>query len=168
MQRVIIIRGVTASGKSTLAKRYRNFKNKTVWLKIDNFKDFFDTLDSEVRFFIHGAANTSLEYFLKKGFSIIMEGVFQDPDYVQQAVDIVKKFDIPCKVFQTKVSLKTLQERDRVREGVPEGCRKPLGDEEIAKIFTVLEEKPYPNAIFLDTENKTIDECVTFIDKQFA
>jgi hypothetical protein len=97
-----------------------------------------------------------------------MEGVFQNPDYVQQAVDITKKYDIPCKIFQTKVSLKTLQERDKVREGVPEGCRKPLGDAEIAKLFTVLEENPYPDAITLDTERMTIDECIAFIDKQFV
>lgn len=157
-----------ASGKSTIAKRYRSFKNKTIWLKIDNFKDFFDILDSEVRVFIHDAANISLEYFLKEGFSVVMEGIFQNPDYVQQAVDIANKYNIPCKVFQTKVSLKTLQARDKVREGVPEGCRKPLGDEEIAKIFTVLEENSYPDAIILDTENKTIDECIAFIDKQFT
>ena len=167
MQKIIILRGATASGKSTLAKRYRNFKNKTIWLKIDNFKDYFDVLDDDVRVHIYGAANTSLDYFLKKGFSVVMEGIFQNPNNVQQAVNIAKKQHIPYRVFQLKVSLKTLQERDSIREGVPEGCRQPLGNDEIAKIYTVLEENYYPEAITLDTENMSIDECIAFIDKQF-
>jgi predicted kinase len=167
MQSLIIIRGVTASGKSTIAKQYRNFAKKTIWLKVDSFKDFFDILDPEVLVFVHGASYTSLDYFFKEGFSVVMDGVFQNPDYVQQAVDIAKKHEIPYKVFQTKVSLQTLQERDRVREGVPEGCRKPLGDEEIAKIYKVIEDNPVIDAIPLDTEKLSVDECIDFINQQF-
>lgn len=173
MQRVIILRGVTASGKSTLAKRFRSFENKTVWLKIDNFKDFFDTKDipqnswGEIMPFVHGAANSSLGYLLDEGFSVVVDGVFQNPDFLEEAVEIVNKRNVPCKVFQLTVSLKTLQERDKVREGVPEGHRQPLGDETISQISKIVLENPYQGAIDLDTENMSIDECVDFIEKQF-
>lgn len=167
MQRLIILRGCVASGKSTIAKRFRNFKNKTVWLKVDNFKDFFDSFDIEVRPYVHSATNATLDYFLKEGFSAVLDGVFQNPIFIDNAVEVAKKYKILYRVFQLKVSLKTLQERDKKREGVPEGHRKPLGDVAIAVIYNRLEENPYPGAITLDTENLSIDEAVNFINQQF-
>jgi len=40
-QFLVIIRSAPASGKTTIAKELRSFKDKVVWLKVDNFKDFF-------------------------------------------------------------------------------------------------------------------------------
>lgn len=76
MQKLIIIRGAPASGKSTIAKKLRDFKKKIVWLKVDNFKDFFSedgTLGLE---YANEAAVVTLKYLLNQGFSVIMEGIF--------------------------------------------------------------------------------------------
>jgi predicted kinase len=167
MQRVIVLRGIMTSGKSTIAKEYRSFANKTIWLRVDNFKDFFDSYEAEIRPYVHGAANASLEYFLKEGFSIVMEGVFQNPDFVQQAVDIANRHSVPCRVFQLKISLPTAQQRDKTREGVPEGLRPAIPDEEIAGVYRTIEEHPFKGALELDTEHMTIEECIAFINKQF-
>lgn len=134
-----------------------------IWLKVDNFKDFFDILDAAAMAFVHTNATTAPEYFLKEGFSVAMEGVFQNPDYAQQAVDIAKIYEIPCSTFQLKVRLAVLQQRDKVRPGVAQGCRKPLGNEVIAGIYTALEENPYPNAVVVDAEKMSVEECVSFI-----
>ncbi len=40
-QYLVILRGAPGSGKTTLAKSFRNFEEKVAWLKVDNFKDFF-------------------------------------------------------------------------------------------------------------------------------
>ncbi len=40
-QFLVIIRGAPASGKSSIAKKLRNYSKKVAWLKVDNFKDFF-------------------------------------------------------------------------------------------------------------------------------
>lgn len=167
MQKLIILRGCMASGKSTIAKRYRSFQSKTAWLKVDNFKDFFDHFELEVRSTVHGAANASLNYFLKQGFSVVMDGVFQDPAFIQQAVDVAIKNDVPYKVFELKVALETLQRRDKIRESVEQGCREPLGDEAIALIYNRIKENPYLEAVGLDTEKLCVEEAMEFIDQQF-
>ncbi len=167
MQRVIMLRGCMASGKSTIAKKLRSFDSKMAYIKVDSYKDLFDHFENEVRPFVHGAANATLEYLLREGFSVVMEGVFQNPLFVQQAVEVVMKNNVPFRVFQLKVSLKTLQERDQVREEVKEGCREPLGDEAIAVIFNRIEKNPYEGAIELNTEVLSLGQSIAFINDQF-
>ena len=166
-QRVIILRGAPSSGKSTIAKSYRNFEEKTVWLKVDNFKDFFAEDASAALSFVNGSAVATLEYLLKEGFSVVMEGIFQDTKAIDDAVKIAKKHNIPCKVFELEISLETLNSRDITREGVPEGLRKPLGEETITKIYQVLKNNPHSGAIKLDTENNNLEECKKIINNAF-
>lgn len=49
MQKLIILRGCMASGKSTIAQKYRSFDNKMAWIKVDRFKDLFDHFNKEAR-----------------------------------------------------------------------------------------------------------------------
>lgn len=168
MQRLIILRGAMASGKSTIAKKYRSFLNKTVWLKVDNFKDFFSPDSSPATLhFVNHAALVTLDYLLQGGFSIAMEGVFQNSYYIELAVKIAEKHNVACRVFQIKVPLEILKQRDKVREGIKEGCRKQLDEHEIERVYQVLEKNPYKDAIILDTTNLSIDACMQFIDNQF-
>lgn len=54
-----------------------------------------------------------------------------------------------------------------LREGVPQGLRKPLGEETIIKLYSVLKENPYPTAIKLNTEQLSLEECKKLIDESF-
>ena len=159
-QFLIILRGVTASGKSTISKRLRNFKEKIVWLKVDNFKDFFAEDSTLALEFVHGSAIATLDFLLHHGFSVVMDGVFQDTKVIDNAVNLARAKGIKTIVYQMQCSLQTLQERDRTRDGVKEGCRKILGDEVIEQIYERLQNTPYPNARLLDTESLSIDQCV--------
>lgn len=68
-QFLVIIRGAPASGKTTIAKKLRDFKEKVVWLKVDNFKDFFsDNVSPEEQKFVDESALASLEYLLDQAF----------------------------------------------------------------------------------------------------
>ncbi len=93
-QFLIILRGVTASGKSTISKRLRNFEEKTVWLKVDNFKDFFAEDSSNALEFVNGSAIATLDYLLDQGFSVVMDGVFQDTKAIDDAVNLAKSKNI--------------------------------------------------------------------------
>lgn len=167
MQRVIVLRGAPASGKTTIAKSYRNFETKVAWLKIDNFKVFFAEDSSPALNYVNGSAIVTLDYLLREGFSVVVDGIFQDISVVNKAVEVAQNHHIPIRIFELEVSLVALQQRDKVREGVPEGIRKPLGDDTIANIYSVIKEKHFPNAITLDTENHSVEECKIIIDNSF-
>jgi predicted kinase len=167
MQRVIILRGCMGSGKSTLAQKYRSFDSKMAYLKIDDFKNVFDHFEKEVRPIVHGAAKASLDYLLQQGFSVVMEGVFQDPATIEEVIEVSKRNGVLCKVFELKASLKTLQTRDKQREEIKQGTRTPLGDEAIEYMFNKLKGLPYDAVIELDTEKLSVEESKFFIDEQF-
>ena len=166
-QKVIILRGAPASGKTTLAKSYRNFDKKVAWLKVDNFKDFFAEDATSALEFVNGSASATLEYLLNQGFSVVVDGIFQDTRAIDEMLSIANRKSIAVKVFELSVSLETLNQRDNQREGVPEGLRKPLGADAITQIYSTLKSNSYPNSIQLDTEHNSIDKCKIIIDKTF-
>jgi broad-specificity NMP kinase len=163
-QFLIILRGTPASGKSTIAKSLRNFKKKIAWLKVDNFKVFFSDDASSALKFVNGAAVSTLKYLLEQNFSVVMEGVFQETRAIDQAIEIVKEKGIRYIVIELRCSLPALQARDKSREGVEQGIRKPLGDDILSEIYNKLNNSFYPEAKMLDTENKSLEECLSEIN----
>lgn len=159
-----ILRGAPASGKTTIAKKLRSFENKVVWLKVDNFKDFFSgEATQEEQKYVDECALATLEYLLDKGFSVVMEKIFFDPFIIPIAAEAARKRNIKTKVFQIKCPLEILQERDKTRLGIKEGCRKPLGDETIRRLYEQLEKTPVADSIILDTASLSVEECVNRI-----
>lgn len=166
-QALIILRGAPSSGKSTIAKKLRDYNKKIVWLKVDNFKPFFADDSDAILDDVNKTAINSLIFLLEQGFSVVMEGIFQNPEYIQKAADIAKQKKLPVFVYQLDCSLKTLQERDRTREGVKEGCRKLLGNDVIERLYRVIENNPYKKGIKFDTEKASLDESIKLIQKNF-
>jgi len=168
MQKLIILRGTPSSGKSTIAKKLRDFEQKIAWLKVDNFKDFFDEDASSALQYVNELAIATLKYLFDQGFSVIMEGVFQDQKYITLATEVAKKKDIQYKVYELECSLKTLLKRDRNRAGVKEGYRKPLGNEVIIHLFNILKENSWEGAEKLNTEQLSLEECVEVVKKELG
>ncbi|MFA6016578.1 MAG: AAA family ATPase [Patescibacteria group bacterium] len=166
-QILIILRGAPSSGKSTIAKSLRDYKKKIAWLKVDNFKPFFAESTDSILDDVNKTALTVLNYFLDRQFSVVMEGVFQNPAYIQEAVNIAKQKNVPVFVYELKCSAKTLQERDKIRPGIKEGCRKPLGDFIINNLNKIIENNPFKEAIKLYTEKVSLDECIKIIKNNF-
>lgn len=168
-QFLVIIRGSPASGKTTISKKLRDLKSRIVWLKVDNFKDFFsDDSKPEEQKFVDNCALVCLEHLLDQKFSVVMEKIFYDPFIIPLAEQAAQKRGIVCKIFQVKCSLSTLLQRDQTRPGIKEGCRKPLGVERIKTLHDHLEKTFYPKALVLDTENQSIDSCVETIKKEIG
>ena len=163
MSKLIILRGAPSSGKSSIAKSLRSLKNKIAWLKVDNFKDFFAkdvTEQDQAIDYVNQAAINTLQHLLHQGFSVVMEGIFQNPKHITLATEMAKQNNLPFKIYELECSLKVLQARDRVREGIKEGCRKPLGDEVIARLNQVIVDNPVIGAERLNTETLSLEECV--------
>ena len=167
MQRLIILRGSMGVGKSTVAQKFRSFPNKFAYLKIDDFKNIFEHAEKETRPMFHGAANAALEYLLTQGYSVVMEGVFQNPAFIDKAAQVAKKNNVPYKVFELTASIETLIKRDKSREEVQIGCREPLGKQAIQSICDKLALNVCESAVRIDTEHMTVDEIAAFIDQEF-
>lgn len=166
-QFLVIIRGAPASGKTTIAKKFRNYNKKIVWLKVDNFKPFFaEKALLKQQDDVDQCALTVLRHLLDSGFSVVMEKIFYNPSIIPLAVNEAKKRGIKVGVFQIKCSLEVLQRRDQTRPGIKEGCRKPMGNKAIEKIHKQLEKTFYPDAVELNTEILSIKECVSEIKKR--
>jgi len=165
-QKVIILRGPAASGKTTIAKLLCSFEKKTIWLKVDTFKDFFGDSD-QVLPYVNGAAIATMKYLLDQGFSVVIDGVFQNTAAISEAESFSINKGIPIKVFELETSLESLKKRDITREGVREGFRKPLGNETIERIYQTLKNNPYPGSIILNTETSSLEQCKQIIDETF-
>ena len=166
MQKLIILRGAPASGKSTIAQSFRNFKKKIVWLKVDGFKTIFAEDASNALEYVHGSAISTLEYLLSQGFSVVMEGIFRNPEYITQSVEIAKQKSIPFRVYELECSLNTLQTRDKERPLVKQGWRKPIGDKVIAHLYKKVKKNPWEGTEKLDTEKLSLEECVELLKKE--
>lgn len=166
-QILVVLRGAPSSGKSTIAKSLRDYEKKIAWLKVDNFKPFFAESNDLILDDVNKTAITVLNYLLDKKFSVIMEGIFQNPTYIQEAVNLARQKNIPSVVYELKCSLETLQKRDKARPGVREGYRKPLGDFVINNLSDIIKKNPFKGALQLDTENLSLAECIDVIKKNF-
>ncbi len=166
-QKLVIIRGAPASGKTTLCERLRDFDKKIVWLSIDKIKPVFSEYKDETLDEVNETALVILSSLLDRNYSVVMDGIFKKPEHVQKAIEIGRTRNIPVVVYQLEISLEALQARDKIRAGVKEGCRKPLGDEVIESLFNKVENNPIAGAIKLNTENQTLDECLEMVRKNF-
>lgn len=166
MQKLIILRGAAASGKSTIAQSLRNYKKKIVWLKVDGFKDIFAKDASNALEYVHGSAISTLNYLLSQGFSVVMEGIFQDPKFITQSVETAKQKGVPFKVYELECSRNALQTRDKERPLVKQGWRKPLGNKVIARLHKKVKDNPWEGAEKLDTEQLSLENCVELLKKE--
>jgi predicted kinase len=166
-QFLVVLRGAPASGKTTIAKKLRNFDKKIIWLKVDNFKDFFGEDTDQQLLYAYKTSLPVLKYLFENGFNVVIDGIFRDVhlDILDQAVDEAKKRQISTKVFQLDCPLQTLLERDKKRVEETNGIRKPLGDANITHIYENLKNNPIFNAQIIDTQSNSLEECIVIIKK---
>lgn len=162
-QFLIILRGIPASGKSTIAKKIRNFDAKIAWLKVDNFKDFFGEGSQGQLDAANDAALATLKHLLDNSYSVVMEGVFQDADNISRAVEIGKDAFVTCKVFELQTSLDEAKKRDVDRVFKSAGARKAMKHEDFERINRTLLDTSYHGAIQVDTEQNNTEQCIKII-----
>lgn len=164
-QKLLILRGAPASGKSSIARSLRDFEKKIAWIKVDNFKPFFADDASDALEYVNGAANAVTEYLLSQGFSVIMEGVFQNPSAIEDALEIAKQKNISAQAFELHCSLETLLERDKNRKEVKSGHRRIMDESIMKTIYKTISNNPCKSAEIFYTENITLKESVDIFQK---
>lgn len=167
VQNLVIVRGPACSGKTTICREIRNYDKKIAMVSVDNTKLIFSNFKDETLDDVHKSVNVILADLLDRGFSVVLEGILKKPIYTKEIIEIAKKRNIPYVIYQLECSLEALKARDRSREGVTKKGYDPLGDELIESIYKTVEGNPIEGAIKINTEEKTIEECIEIIRKNF-
>lgn len=160
-QTVVFLRGTACSGKTTISKEIRNFDNKIAWISIDKLKEIFTNFEDRALDEVHKSANVVLADLLDREYSVIVDGIFKKPFYYEELKAVVDEKNIPSVLYQLECSLPTLLERDKHREGAK--IWGPLGDEIITNLYNTVKNNPLEGAIIINTEEKTLEECVSMI-----
>lgn len=166
-QKLVILRGTSCSGKTTIAESLRDYDAKVAWISIDNFKLIFSNFQDSALDDVNKSTVVSLKDILDRGFSVVVDGIFKRPKHLHAVIEEGKARDIPVFIYQLDCSLETLKLRDKSRKGVKEGWFPPLGDELIEGLYKKVVENPVEGAIHLDTEKLSIEECLKIVKKNF-
>jgi chloramphenicol 3-O-phosphotransferase len=166
-QKLVILRGAACSGKTTIAESIRNYDGKIAWISIDNFKRIFSNFLDSALDDVNKSAVLTLNDILNRGFSVIADGIFKKPEHLHALIAVAKEKNIPFIIYQLDCSLETLKKRDKTRKGVKAGWFPPLGDELIESLYRKVVENPIENAIHLDTEKLSLEECIRIVKKNF-
>lgn len=166
-QKLVILRGASCSGKTTIAESLRDYDAKVAWISIDNFKRIFSNFQDSALDDVNKSAVVALKDILDRKFSVIIDGIFKKPEHIHALIAEGKTRNIPIIVYQLDCSLETLKMRDKSRKGVKEGWFPPLGDELIEGLYNKVVENPIEGTIHLDTEKLSIDECLKTVKKNF-
>lgn len=164
-QKLVILRGAPASGKTTLGEKLRSKELKVVWLKIDNLKPFFSEDWGESLDEVNRIALAIIDRLLSDGFSVVFDGIFKNPLHALQAIKLAKSKNVPVIVYQLNCSLETLQKRETER--YIKNHRPHLGIDVIERLYLKVLNNPIEGSIELDTENISLDECLKIIKKNF-
>lgn len=168
-QRLVILRGTSCSGKSTLAEKLRDYDKKIAWLSIDNVKRIFsDFKDATLNLDdVNQTAVITIKDLLERDFSVLVDGIFKNPAHLHAIRTLGEEKNIPVIVYQLDCSLEGLKQRDKSRRGIIEGWLTPMGDDLIESLFRKVNENPVEGAIRIDTEKQTIEECLKTIKQGF-
>ena len=160
-QTLIIIRGAPASGKTTISKALRDFDKKVVWFKTDNLKEFFfNPAEDKALDEVFKTCYAILDNLLERGYSVVYEGILKKPEYANNAIDIAKKRNITTYIYQLECSLETLLKREKERSDQTNGIRPPMDNTVIESLLNKVNSNPIENSIMLNTEEKTLEECI--------
>lgn len=166
-QQLVILRGTSCSGKTTIAESLRDYDSKIAWISIDNFKRIFSNFQDSALDDVNKSALISTSDILDRGFSIVVDGIFKKPEHAHAIIEAGKVRNVTVTIYQLDCSLEALKFRDKSRKGVKEGWFPPLGDELIEGLYRKVVDNPIDGAIHLDTEKLSIDECLKIVKKNF-
>lgn len=167
VQKLVILRGSSCSGKTTIAEKIRDYDKKIAWLSVDTIKPIFSDFKDATLDEAHRTVSVVLKDLLERNFSVIVDGIFKKPEHLDDLLRTTKEKNIPAVIYQLDCSLETLKNRDRNRDGVKHGLWAPLGDELIESLYNSVQENPIEGAIYINTEAMTFVECIEIIKSTF-
>ena len=166
-QKLVIVRGTACTGKTTICKEIRDFDKKIAWVSIDKIKNIYSDYEDRAMDEVNDTAVFTIKHLIDKNYSVIVDGIFKNIKHYEDIVKLALPKNIPVVTYQLECSLETLKIRDKERDGVKQGLWAPMGDELIESLYKKVVENPIKGVIRIDTEEKSIDDCVQIIRLSF-
>ncbi len=117
MTNLIILRGPSASGKSTVAKLLKqSLENKAAYLDFDVFRDDFLAKQGDYYLAAAKMLMTTATIALESGYDVILDGFYRMEDYPDLLPELVAKHSENNHMFYFDVSLETTIQRHSRRE----------------------------------------------------
>lgn len=131
MQKIILTKGLPASGKSTWAKQYVKDNPKFKRINNDDIREMLDCgvpYSKENENFVSNVRETLTDLALKNGFSVIIDNTNLNPYHIKQVFKKYEnRFEIIIKDF-TDITVNECIKRDYKRP-------KPVGAEVIIDMY---------------------------------
>ncbi|HEY4489614.1 MAG TPA: AAA family ATPase [Candidatus Paceibacterota bacterium] len=117
MQKLIIIRGNSGSGKSAVAERLREeLDGKVALIGQDTLRrTILGEADSLDKTDIIGLLEQTLKYCLEKGYSVILEGILSKPKYKDVLVRSIDTAPCDSYIFYIDVSMEESLQRHKTK-----------------------------------------------------
>lgn len=158
----IIIRGPSASGKTTVAKEiFKKAKNKTVLIEQDHYRFIFKPAgggskpNSEI---IHKMIEHNASTALKHGYNVILEGILSVKSYQKIIEKLIKSHEGESFIFYFDVSFKeTLKRHQNKKES------KEYGEEKMKKWYPSAHKSGHELEILLPesySEKQTLEKIL--------
>jgi len=161
MQKLIIIRGNSGSGKSTVAEKLREeLEGKVALVGLDTLRRTIlmehDTLENTD---IIGLLEQTVQYCLDNGYIVVVEGIFAKPKYKEVLVKLIDSAPCNSHIFYMDVSIE-----ESVRRHQTKPLADDVSDERLRSWYQPRNYLDIHNEIIVDEES-TLRETVDLIKK---
>lgn len=159
MQRLIVIRGNSGSGKSAVAERLRNqLDGKVALIGQDTLRrTILGETDSLEKTDIIGLLEQTLMYCLAKGYSVILEGILSKPKYKDLLVRSMDAAPCDSHVFYIDVSIEESLQRHKTKSIATE-----VSEEKLRSWYQPQNYLDVPGEVII-AEESTLEETVELI-----
>jgi len=165
-QVIILLRGGLGSGKTTVGRLIRDGLPQAVSISFNILHLFLSQNPTKNKALTFEVALVLTEFFLQKGFSVILDELFVFPETLQPFFNLGKKHQTPVFLFQLEVS-----EEEAFRRYNSQGV-KGVRKEGIQRIQRLLASYPIPQAQKINTElfspQQIRDQILHHIDKKLS
>ena len=158
-QKLIIIRGNSASGKSTVAEQLREtLDGKVAIVGLDTLRrTILMETDSLENTDTIGLIEQTAKYCLDKGYTIIIEGILSKPKYRDILLRLMETADCETSVFYIDVSIEESIIRHRTKLVATE-----YGEDKLKLWYQPKNYLDVPGEVIID-ESSTLEDTVALI-----
>lgn len=169
--KLIIIRGASGVGKSTIGKKLAEKLGKgTACVNVDVFPhemmiDWINIPMKERLKFMYDGADMIINKFLKEGYDVVTDGMYcidDDLTLLKKMIKLGENYNADIYVFELEANLETIKKRAKVRNR-----EEDIDGESILRRYKIFQKAKYKKGITIDANgsiNNIVDTIINEIN----